>query len=113
MYPGLIDMDNSAPLEGSDAPPAAGGGGRGGGGGGATTFATLEEAERAKRTAILRPNYMAADNLRPGTPALQALASAGVTFVPGILLLLIVLFIPNGLVGWLRQHIRRARGWLP
>jgi imidazolonepropionase-like amidohydrolase len=84
MYPGLIDMDNAAPLEGGDAQAAAGGGGgRGGGGGGgaAPTFATLEEAERAKRTAIMRPNYMAAENLRPGTPALQALSSAGVTTV--------------------------------
>jgi imidazolonepropionase-like amidohydrolase len=84
MYPGLIDMDNAAPLEGGETQAAAGGGGGrgGGGGGGATqTFATLEEAERAKRTAILRPHYMAAENLRPGTPALQALSSAGVTSV--------------------------------
>lgn len=83
MYPGLIDMDNAAPLEGADAQPAAPAGGRGGGGGGtgAPAFATLEEAERAKRAAIMRPNYMAAQNLRPGTPALAALASAGVTTV--------------------------------
>lgn len=85
MYPGLIDMDNAAPIEG-DAQAGAGGGGGGrggggGGGGGATTFATLEEADRAKRTAIMRPNYMAAENLRPGTSALQALANAGVTTV--------------------------------
>ena len=33
--------------------------------------------------------------------------------VAGILLLLIVLFIPVGLVGWLRRHIHRARGLLP
>lgn len=84
MYPGLIDMDNAAPLEGGDAQAGAGGGGgRGGGGGGgaATTFATLEEAERAKRAVIMRPNYMAAENLRAGTPALQALSSAGITSV--------------------------------
>jgi len=84
MYPGLIDMDSAAPLEGGDAQAGAGGGGgRGGGGGGGAipTFATLEEAERAKRTAIMRPNYMAAENLRPGTPALQALSSAGITSV--------------------------------
>jgi imidazolonepropionase-like amidohydrolase len=83
MYPGLIDMDSAAPLEG-DAQAGAGGGGRGGAGGGggaAPTFATLEEAERAKRTAIMRPNYMAAENLRPGTPALQALSNAGITSV--------------------------------
>ena len=83
MYPGLIDMDNAAPLEGGDAQAGAGGGGGRGGGGGAAApaFATLEEAERAKRTAIMRPNYMAAENLRPGTPALQALSNAGVTSV--------------------------------
>ena len=83
MYPGLIDMDNAAPIEGGDAQAAGGGGGRGGGGGGGggQTFATLEEAERVKRTSIMRPNYMAAENLRAGTPALQALSSAGVTTV--------------------------------
>lgn len=81
MYPGLIDMDNAAPLEGADPQPAAGGGRGGGAAPGAPTFATLEEAERAKRAAIMRPHYRAADNLRPGTPALQALASAGVTSV--------------------------------
>ena len=83
MYPGLIDMDNSAPLDGPEAQAAPGGGGGrgGGGGGGGQTFATLEEAERVKRTTIMRPHYMAAENLRPGTPALQALASAGVTTV--------------------------------
>ena len=84
MYPGLIDMDNAVPLEGEAQAAAGGGGGRGGAGGGggaAPAFATLEEAERAKRTAIMRPNYMAAENLRPGTAALQALSSAGVTSV--------------------------------
>ena len=63
-------------------PAAGGGGGRGGGAApGAPTFATLEEAERAKRAAIMRPHFLAADNLRPGTPALQPLANAGVTTV--------------------------------
>jgi hypothetical protein len=84
MYPGLIDMDNAVPLEG-EAQAAAGGGGdeavRAAVVGAAPAFATLEEAERAKRTAIMRPNYMAAENLRPGTAALQALSSAGVTSV--------------------------------
>ncbi len=47
----------------------------------ATTFTSLEEAERAKRAIILRPDYMAAANLRAGTIALQQLASAGVTTV--------------------------------
>ena len=62
------------------------GGGGGGGGGGAarrrrTTFATLEEAERAKRDVILRPDFMAAENLQTTNAALRQLASAGVTTV--------------------------------
>ena len=84
LYPGLIDMANSTPLEAGDDAAAAAAGGRGGGGGGrggGTQFATLEEAERAKRESILRPHYLAAENLRAGTPELQALASAGVTTV--------------------------------
>ena len=83
LYPGLIDMANSTPLEAGDdaAAAAAGRGGGGGGRGGGTQFATLEEAERAKRETILRPHYLAAENLRAGTPELQALASAGVTTV--------------------------------
>ena len=84
VYPGLIDMANSAPFGGDDADqPAGGRGGRGGRGGGeqASQFSTLEEAERAKREAILRPHYMAAANLSASGPALGQLASAGVTTV--------------------------------
>ena len=81
LYPGLIDMANSTPLEAGDDAAAAGRAGGGGGRGGGTQFATLEEAERAKRETILRPHYLAAENLRAGTPELQALASAGVTTV--------------------------------
>jgi branched-chain amino acid transport system permease protein len=33
--------------------------------------------------------------------------------VAGVLLLLIILFIPSGLVGWLRNRFRRLRGLLP
>ncbi len=84
VYPGLIDMTNDAPIEtGETGPgPAVAAGGRGGGGGAAaTTFATLEDAERAKRSLILRPDFMAGDNLRSSAPALNQLASAGVTSV--------------------------------
>ena len=84
VYPGLIDMASSAPFGDDDADQPAGRGGRGGRGGGgeqASQFATLEEAERAKREAILRPNYMAAANLSASGPALGQLASAGVTTV--------------------------------
>jgi imidazolonepropionase-like amidohydrolase len=82
-YPGLIDMENSAPLEAAGAAAqGAGGGGRGGAGAAtAPTFATLEEAERAKREVILRPDFMAAENLQATNAALGQLASAGVTSV--------------------------------
>jgi imidazolonepropionase-like amidohydrolase len=82
-YPGLIDMENSAPLETAGAAAqGAGGGGRGGAGAAAApTFATLEEAERAKREVILRPDFMAAENLQATNVALGQLASAGVTSV--------------------------------
>ena len=89
-YPGLIDMANEAPIEATDAAPAgpaAGGGGGRGGAQGQQTFATLEEAERVKRTIILRPDFVAADNLRTSGPGLTQLQSAGVTTV---------LAIPNG-----------------
>jgi len=83
VYPGLIDMASAAPLEAA-APagqdPAAGrGGGRGGGGG--TPFATLEEADRAKRAAILRPDYQAAENLVEASDALSQMAQVGITSV--------------------------------
>ncbi len=82
VYPGFIDMQSSAPLE---APDAAGAGaaaapaGRGGGGG--QTFATREEADRAKRAAILRPDYQAAANLIESSDALSQMAQAGITSV--------------------------------
>jgi len=86
VYPGFIDMANSAPIDTGEPDAAApgrggapGGGGRGGGGG--QTFATLEEAERAKRAQILRPDFLAAANLRADAPELRQLASAGVTTV--------------------------------
>ena len=85
VYPGLIDMANDAPF-GGGADPAAGGraGGGGGGragGGAAPAFSSLEESERAKRAFLLRPDYMAAENLDLAGAELQQLASAGVTTV--------------------------------
>lgn len=86
VYPGLIDMGNDAPIDTGEPDPAAGGRGGGGGGGrgaggGGQTFATLEEGERVKRAAILRPDFMAADNLRTSSAELSQLASAGITTV--------------------------------
>jgi imidazolonepropionase-like amidohydrolase len=68
VYPGLIDMGNSAGLDA--APPAT-----------PTTFRTLEDAERWKRSVILRPELEAAKVLRPDAPELARLAAAGVTTV--------------------------------
>lgn len=85
VYPGLIDMASTAPLEtGGDNQPAGagqfgGGGGRGGGGG--PSFATLEEADRAKRAAILRPDYQVSQNLVESSEALNQMSQAGITSV--------------------------------
>lgn len=68
VYPGLIDMGNGAGLDAQ--PPAA-----------AATFRTLEDAERFKRSVILRPELEAADVVRPDAPELARLAAAGVTSV--------------------------------
>ncbi len=68
VYPGLIDMGNAAGLDA--APPTA-----------PATFRTLEDAERWKRSVILRPELEAAKVLRPDAPELSRLASVGVTTV--------------------------------
>jgi amidohydrolase family protein len=90
-YPGLIDMTNDAPIDTGEDPAVATAAGRGGGGGGggrggapAQTFATLEEAERVKRAAIMRPDFLAAEHLRTSSQALTSLANAGVTSVLAI-----------------------------
>ena len=68
VYPGLIDMGNGAGLDA--APPAA-----------PATFRTLEDAERWKRSVILRPELEAARVVRPDAPELSRLAASGVTTV--------------------------------
>jgi imidazolonepropionase-like amidohydrolase len=68
VYPGLIDMGNAAGLDA--APPAQ-----------PATFRTLEEAERWKRSALLRPELEAAKVLRPDASELSRLAPVGVTSV--------------------------------
>jgi imidazolonepropionase-like amidohydrolase len=68
VYPGLIDMGNAAGLDA--APPAQ-----------PATFRTLEEAERWKRSVLLRPELEAAKVLRPDAPELARLAPVGVTSV--------------------------------
>jgi imidazolonepropionase-like amidohydrolase len=82
VYPGLIDMASAAPLEASAPDNQDQFGGRGGrGGGGGPSFATLEEADRAKRAAILRPDYQAAANLVESSDSLSQMAQAGITSV--------------------------------
>ena len=68
VYPGLIDMGNAAGLDAAPPVPPA-------------TFRTLEEAERFKRSVILRPDLEAAKILRPDAPELARLAAAGITTV--------------------------------
>lgn len=68
VYPGLIDMGSAAGLDAAPPPtPAA--------------FRTLEEAERWKRSVILRPELEAARVLRADAPELSRLTAAGVTTV--------------------------------
>ena len=81
VYPGLIDMGNTAALEPAEGAQAAGGG-RGGGGGQLPAIgATREDTERAKRERLLRADWMAAKNLRVEGAELVRLASAGITSV--------------------------------
>jgi imidazolonepropionase-like amidohydrolase len=68
VYPGLIDMGNAAGLDAQ--PPAQ-----------PATFRTLEDAERWKRSVIMRPELEAAKVLRPDAPELARLAAVGVTSV--------------------------------
>jgi imidazolonepropionase-like amidohydrolase len=80
VYPGLIDMGNSAAIEGNAAPAAdTGGGGRGGAA--AAPGESRESLERAKRMSILRPDYQAAEHVRIEGPELVRLAAAGITSV--------------------------------
>jgi len=81
VYPGLIDMGNTAAVDAADAPA---GGGRAGGAGGGTLPAiggSREAVERAKRESILRPGWQAAEHLRIEGTDLARLASAGITSV--------------------------------
>ena len=73
VYPGLIDMGNTAAFAAPSAPPP--------------TPRTTEDAERTKRDLLLRPHVRAAEHLAIDTPALRKLAAAGVTSV---------LAVPNG-----------------
>jgi imidazolonepropionase-like amidohydrolase len=78
VYPGLIDMGSSAGTDIQINLAQTQQGSR-----------TADDAERAKRTAILRPHVLAAEHIRLDAPELSRLAAGGVTSVlatpPGIL----------------------------
>jgi imidazolonepropionase-like amidohydrolase len=66
VYPGLIDLGNTAAAESSLAPPPQ-------------NPATRAELERWKRTQLLRPQVSAASLYKVDSPELKKLASGGVT----------------------------------
>lgn len=78
VYPGLIDMGNPAGTDIQINLAQSQQGSR-----------TTDEAERAKRAVILRPQILAADHMKLDAPELSRLASGGVTSVlatpPGVL----------------------------
>ena len=67
VYPGLIDMGHAAGLQ---APPAQAG-----------EVRTIEDAERAKRSRIFRPDLIAASQVPADAPELARLAASGITAV--------------------------------
>lgn len=75
VYPGLIDMGHAAGLE---APPAPTG-----------DVKTTEDAERAKRSRIFRPDLLAGGQVHADAPELARLAASGITAVlatpPGLI----------------------------
>jgi imidazolonepropionase-like amidohydrolase len=77
VYPGLIDMGNSAALQA----PAGAQGGRGGAQNAGPAPQTWAEADRIKRDAILNADYAAAEHVRLSGPDLQRYAAAGITSV--------------------------------
>ncbi|HWT45449.1 MAG TPA: amidohydrolase family protein [Vicinamibacterales bacterium] len=87
VYPGLIDMSNTtavetpAPSPNPAAQPAEGRGGGRGRGGNAGPTPTWADAERAKREALLNPDFDAASHVKLEGPDMQRLAAAGITTV--------------------------------
>ena len=89
-YPGLIDMTNTTAVE---QPRGAGAGGadasveaapqvgRGGRGGAPAATLTWADADRAKREALLNPDFDAASHVRYEGVEMQRLAAAGITSV--------------------------------
>jgi len=88
-YPGLIDMTNTTAVElprgagagGAENAPEAAPGGRGGRGGAPAAVQTWADADRAKREALLNPDFDAAAHVRADGVEMQRLAAAGITTV--------------------------------
>ena len=89
VYPGLIDMTNTAAVE-MPAPPspntpgqsaAEGRGGARGRGGNAGPTPTWADADRAKREALLNPDFDAASHVKLEGADMQRVAAAGITTV--------------------------------
>lgn len=89
VYPGLIDMTNTSAVEtprtaapaaepAGEGPAQGAGRGRGGNAGAAPTWA---DADRAKREALLNPDFDAASHVRYEGVEMQRLAAAGITTV--------------------------------
>jgi imidazolonepropionase-like amidohydrolase len=76
VYPGFIDMANTAAVETPE--PAAPAGARTGGAG---ATPTLAEAERTRRGLLLRPDFEAARYARVDGAVMRRIASAGITSV--------------------------------
>lgn len=72
VYPGLIDMGNTAGLDVETNQPQPPG------------LRTTEEAERWKRNLIFRPDLQAAEHVKGDAPELSRLASSGITTVLAI-----------------------------
>lgn len=68
VYPGLIDLGTSVPVDAPRAQPPQ-------------NPATREDLERWKRSAILRPNFVAGEHIRTDAAEVHRFASAGVTTV--------------------------------
>jgi len=89
-YPGLIDMTNTTAVEMPRTVPSGGGegaadapaqGGRGGRGAAPVGPQTWADADRAKREALLNPDFEAARHVRYEGVEMQRLAAAGITTV--------------------------------
>jgi len=89
-YPGLIDMTNTTAVDMPRAVPASGGeagaealapGARGGRGAASAGPQTWADADRAKREALLSPDFEAAAHVRYDGVEMRRLAAAGITTV--------------------------------